>query len=212
MDTLRISVTELDAYRHWVNEEPWMTTEALIAQLSGRGEPSEKMLAGTAFHEQLENLKDDEPLDDFERNGLTFKVNLSGEFFLPRVQEVKTEMVYPILGTRTTLVGKADAVYGRHVFDHKLTETFDAEKYTDSFQWRAYLVLFDADKFTYNCFTGKEKNGVWIVSELNRLTVNRYAGMEKELQVAVHDLVQFIRNNVPKRLNDKEAQEKMLAW
>ena len=111
-----------------------------------------------------------------------------------------------------TLVGKADAVYGKHVFDHKLTETFDAEKYTDSLQWRAYLVLFDADRFTYNCFTGKEKNGEWIVSELNRLTVNRYAEVEKDVAVAVRNLENFIRNYIPKRLNDKEAEEKMLAW
>ena len=122
MDTLRISVTELDSYRHWENDEPWMSTEALVAQLSGRGEPTDKMLAGTAFHEQLENLQDHECLDDFERNGLLFKVNLTGELFLPRVQEIKTEKAYEFGGTKVTLVGKADAVYGKHVFDHKLTE------------------------------------------------------------------------------------------
>ena len=36
--------------------------------------------------------------------------------------------------------------------------------------------------------------------------------VEKDVAIAVRNLENFIRNYIPKRLNDKEAEEKMLAW
>lgn len=212
MDTLRLSVTELDSFRHWENDEPWMTTEKLIEQLSGRGEATDKMRAGSAFHAQLESLQDHEYLDSFSRDGFDFDIQLNGELFLPQILEVKTEMKFRFDDLEVTLVGKADAIYGKKIWDHKLSEQFDAEKYADSLQWRAYLLMFDADSFTYNVFTWKDKKGVIAVNELHQFTVYRYEGIEKDVRDAVRLTSLFIKGSVPQRLNDAEQDAKALQW
>jgi hypothetical protein len=210
MNTLRISVTELDAWRYYC-EEDWMTTEVFLSRLRGEDEENDAMRAGTAFHNFLEHAEECE-VDEFESEGIKFSIDCDIQVPLPKVREIKTEKDYRIGHTLVTLVGKADAVDGREVFDHKLSKEFNPDRYMDSYQWRAYLTMFDGWRFTYNVFTGKEKDGTWSVTDFDQLSMYAYDGMEEDVLNAVTELTWFIEKYVPERLNDAEADAKKVQF
>lgn len=218
---LRISATELEAYRLY-RQMKWLSHDEFVRRLRGERDDKLLMQAGTAFHAFLEHADEWEG-DEVVQDDFVFILEFDGVLPLPTIREIKTERQYEIDGQAVTLVAKADAVNGLIVEDHKLTEEFSAEWYIDSLQWRIYLSLFGADAFTYNCFEGKEvklkgrhkrKDGkhVWEVTGLHRLTVNRYAGMEREVLQWLRDLVAFIRVHVPERIDHPEAFEKQLPF
>jgi hypothetical protein len=62
------------------------------------------------------------------------------------------------------------------IYDHKLTERFDAERYADSYQWRCYLLMFGARKFVYNVFEGREGNAAneWVIHGFQQFPLYAY--------------------------------------
>lgn len=218
---LRTSATELEAFRLY-RQMKWLSHDEFVRRLLGERDDKLIMQAGTAWHTFLEHAVEWDG-DEVVQDDFVFILEFDGVLPLPTIREIKTERKYEIDGLNVTLVAKADAVNGLVVEDHKLTEEFSAEWYIDSLQWRVYLSIFGADKFIYNCFEGKEvklkgrhkrKDGkhVWEVTGLHRLTVNRYEGMEREVRSWLGDLVKFIREYVPERINDPMAIEKQLPF
>lgn len=218
---LRISATELEAFRLY-RQMKWLSHDEFVRRLRGERGDSLMMLAGTAFHKFLE-LANEWEGDEVVQDDFVFILEFDGVLPLPMIREIKTERQYEIDGLAVTLVAKADAVNGLIVEDHKLTEQFSAELYIDSLQWRIYLSIFGANTFIYNCFEGKEVKlkgrqkrpdgkHVWEVTDLHRLTVNRYEGMEREVLRWLRDLVGFIREHVPERIGHPEAFEKHLPF
>jgi|SRR5579859_2111041 len=199
---MRISVTHLDqlAYFHASDGEPWeMSLDELVRRLLNQEPPSPAMAAGTAFHSILENAKAGDELREVERDGFKFRFEVEGEFPLPQIRELKGTKDFVVDGETVTLSGQVDAFTGWRVDDHKLTERLDAEKYADSWQWRAYLSLYGCDEFRYNIFECylRERENVRIVHSYHPLTFYRYPDMESDLQRAVEQFTHFVRTYAP---------------
>jgi hypothetical protein len=141
---MRISVTELDAYRRYRDQED-VELEQLLLQLRKLEPPSQAMLAGKAFHYVLEHAKPGEELTTAKVDDFTFRFQLDCALELPRVRELKGEIVVMTSVGPVTLVGVVDGLDGP-VIDYKLTSRFEAERYADSYQWRCYLLMFGMSK------------------------------------------------------------------
>jgi hypothetical protein len=195
---VRISVTDLDSYLYWLSSED-MTLDQLVARLRGQEPPGPNMLAGRAFHSLLETAGLGE-IGSAERDGWTFKFELDAELPIPVVRELKAERVLNIGGQRVTLVGKVDALQGTLVRDYKLTERFDAERYADSYQWRAYLSMFHATAFVYDVFQCVyDDDQVVRITDYHQLRFSAYPEMLADVTRAVSGLVEIIAKHVPEK-------------
>lgn len=186
---MRLSVTGLEAFRRYRDRED-VELEDLLRQLRKEEPPSRPMLAGSALHKVLETAG---PcvLDVVEQDGFCFRFALDETVCLPQVRELKGEVQLQTPSGPVTLVGVVDSIHGTEVFDHKLTARFDAEKYAESYQWRCYLTMFHASKFTYNIFVGQDKETEWVVTEYHPLTFYAYPGMAMAVQAEIEQFAAF---------------------
>lgn len=196
---MRVSVSDVDAYRYYLASES-MTLDEFLARLRRETPPTPAMAAGTAFHKFLETSGPGE-LVDATVDGIEFRFDLSADVALPDIRELKATKEYLIDGIAVELVGKVDAMSGYRVWDHKLTSRFDPERYADSFQWRAYLTILGAQRFTYNVFTAYEDEaaGAWIVKGFDSLDFYRYPGMERDVATQLTDFVRFVKKHLPEK-------------
>ncbi len=149
---IRISVSDLESYRYFKNNEDG-TLEDLVKRLLHQDPPTPNMLAGKAFAKFMETAAVGE-FASATVEGWTFNFECEVSIALPAVRELKAEMVVETPSGPVTLVGVADGLNGM-VRDQKLVEKFDPERYLDSLQWRAYLVMFNARTFIYDVFLAK---------------------------------------------------------
>lgn len=197
---MRISVTDVDSFRYYQRSED-MTLDDILRRLRHEEPATPAMEAGRAFHRFLET-HDGGEVDHCEVDGFRFHFELDAEISLPPVREIKAEFPVVVDGVPVTLVGKVDAIHGKRVDDHKLTSRFDAERYADAFQWRAYLHIFGADAFRYNVFTGSETKHGWVIRAYDELPLYRYPGLERDVMRMLREFVDFAREHMPER---KEA-------
>lgn len=195
-------VSNIEAYRQWKNWRPLFegqdepTVDDLVRFITV-DEPSEAMLAGTAFHKAMETAQDGSH-DAFEANGYRF-VLPDAEISLPAIREMRAYREYGEL----TVTGQVDALEGRIVFDHKTTGRFDPERYLDGCQWKFYLDLFEANEFRWNVFVLKElEPKVYRVAEPQVLKAYRYPEMRADCEMLAADYLEFARVHIP---NQKEA-------
>jgi hypothetical protein len=184
---MRIAVTALETWRYWKASED-STVDELIAKLTYAEPPTPQMAAGAAFAKLMEHARD-RALHDEEQDGWSFYFDLDGELALPAVRELKGEMTLETPSGLVTLVGKVDGYDGK-VYDQKLSERIDAERYFDSLQWRAYLLMFGAREFVYDLFHAKyESEGQRVtVGEHQRLSFFAYPNMRQDVERAVAEL------------------------
>lgn len=190
-------VSNIEALRQWKNwhplfegqEEP--SVDDLVHRIT-TDEPSEAMMAGTAFHKAIELAQDGEH-DAFEANGYRF-ILPNAELALPAIREMRAYGDYGAL----TVTGQVDAIAGRVVFDHKTTGRFDPERYLDGCQWKFYLDLFEADEFQWNVFVIKElEPQVYQVAAPQILKAYRYPGMRADCELLAADYLDFARKFLP---------------
>jgi hypothetical protein len=193
---MRISVSDLDQLRYYKDSE--MELSDLLARLRRETPPTREMQAGTALHKFLDLSENGGDIEQIDVDGFRFRFELDGEIALPQIRELKALKEYDINGQAVTLVGKVDALNGLTVYDHKLSASFDAERYTDALQWRAYLVIFGAKQFTYNVFVGGEeaKTGEWKIREFHQVSFYTYPGIERDILKAVTEYVQFANQHL----------------
>lgn len=203
---LRVSVSDVDQLRYYLaNEE--MELDDLLARLRREGEETEPMRAGSALHKALENATEGE-YDKLCADGYTFDLAIDGELDLPPLRELKAEKTYHVAGVNVTLVGKVDTIDGKRVDDHKTTSRFDVEKFYDSYQWRFYLDMFNADLFRWNVFVMRpdsKKAGHYIVSEFHQPTQHRYPALERDCQIELKQFVIFAQRYLPERFTEETA-------
>lgn len=205
MDTLRVSVTDLDQLRYYRDDENGVELAELIARLKHLMPSSEAMEAGTALHKALE-LAELGEFKGLEADGFTFSFETDAEIELAPIREIKAEREYLVDDCIVTLVGKVDAINGRHIADHKFTAKFDADRYLDSYQWRAYLDMFDADAFRWNIFEAVEsapRN--YLVRNVHALSMHRYPGMAEDVERELHEFVRFAREHLADRFIPKAS-------
>lgn len=195
----RISVTDLDSFLYWRNEEE-ATLEDLLQRLRHEDAPSSAMLAGRALHSFLELARADpapRSIDVIETKEHRFLINCDIDLALPEVRELKGEMhIGPV-----TLVGVIDGLEGLSARDYKLTSsTFDATRYIDSYQWRCYLAMFGLSQFDYEVFVGKEtgqsigppRRSIWTITEHHHLRVHAYPALMDDVVRLVNEFNEFL--------------------
>ena len=203
-------VSHIEAYRKrrdWYplfdgDEEP--SLEDLVRQIT-TDEPSEKMLAGTAFHKALELAQVGE-FETLEADGYRFTL-ADGELSLPSIREIRASRRYGEL----VVTGKADCVLGRTVIDHKTTGKIDFDRYLEGYQWRFYLELFEADEFVWNLFQIREVGEkTYRVEAPQVLKVNRYPEIAADCEALAAEYLEFAREHLPADF-DPLASERMAA-
>lgn len=203
---IRLSVTDLDSYLYWKQAED-MGFEELLIRLRGEVEPTDAMMRGRAFHTMFENAQEGEIQSEVV-DGYEFVFEMDATIDLPTIRELKGEMVIPTRYGLVTLVGKVDSMQGITVHDYKLTERFDVERYTDSYQWRAYLTMFQAQRFIYDVFVCRQDrrdSRKLIVFDYHRMPFYAYPNMREELEVAVSGLAQIVVEHVPQKITAEAA-------
>ena len=190
-------VSNIEAVRQWMNWQPLFdgqeepTVEDLVKFILS-DEPTEAMLAGTAFHKAME-LAQDGIHGSFEANGYRF-ILPDAEISLPVVREMRAYGNYRGLD----VTGQVDAVEGKIVIDHKTTGKFDPERYLNGCQWKFYLDLFGADEFRWNIFLIKElEPKVYSVAAPQTLTVRRYPEMRADCEKLAEEYLAFARAHLP---------------
>lgn len=199
---LRLSVSTVDAYRFWREHED-APVEELIAKLRGLKTPESRPMAlGKAFHKALE-LSTIGVFDVLESDGFVFEFPCDVCLSLPELREVKAEKVYFVAGHYVEVVGVVDTLDGRSVEDHKTTAKFDAERFSDSYQWRLYLDMFDADVFRWNVFEIKDEGGALIeIRSFHPLTQYRYPGMGADVNAMLCEVLAFVESHAPDLLDE----------
>lgn len=198
MSRVRISVTELDQYRYFLDSD-YSDFEQYKKQVLGQQEQTEPMKVGHAFAKLRERMGAGEHTEMMSE-GYTFYFDLEYEIDLMPAREIKEEKTLLINGTEVTLVGKVDSVAGLVVYDDKFTENYDPDRYFDSQQWRAYLAMFGAKKFIYNIFIGKIKGLDVYINDFNRLPLFSYPGIADDVVRALDEYVDFLKRYAPERI------------
>ncbi|UXN73413.1 hypothetical protein N8D56_21440 [Devosia sp. A8/3-2] len=141
-------VSNIEAYRQWQNWKPLFdgdeepSLDDLVRRITV-DEPSEAMMAGTAFHAAMELAANGEH-EAFAADGYMFHLP-DAEIALPSIRELRGFKDYG--GSEVT--GKVDCLDGNVVIDHKTTGRVDLERYLSGCQWRFYLDIFEADVFRW---------------------------------------------------------------
>lgn len=197
-------VSEVESYRQFRADED-MELEQFLARVRGQDEPSEAMLAGTAFHKALENGQPGS-CERIEVDGFVFEIEADIALALPTVRETRAARTYLDARHAITVSGQVDGIDGLIVTDHKTTQQFDAERYLSGYQWRYYLDIFNADIFRWNVFElRREALQEYRVVAMHPLVQYRYPGMHEDCARLALDLAEFAAWNLPERFNRRTA-------
>jgi hypothetical protein len=158
--------------------------------------PNEKMLLGTAFHDILENAENKVDLVHTEK--YIFDVTCNAAIFKPQIQEIRASKNYMVDGRDITLSGKCDGITGNKVIDHKLTFRPNPESFFDSYQWRTYLDIFNADIFRYILYAAKQKDNRIEIYDISPITMYRYPGMVGDIEKGIRNFLTFVDEHCPR--------------
>jgi len=196
MSKIIFHCTDLDSMI-WYRKLEDMTVDDMRGRLLRTEPANEKMKMGTVFHAILEDPPDE--INEVEKDGFKFKVTCNSSIQLPQIREIRANKTYSIAGMDITLSGGCDGITGNKVSDHKLTFRPNPDTYFNSFQWRAYLDIFEADAFKYIIYSAKEKNGIVTIHDVSTLSMYRYPEMVDDLKRGIFDLVEFCQEHVPEK-------------
>lgn len=197
-------VSNIEAYRRWMNWKPLFdgqeepTLDDLVRHIT-TDEPSEAMMAGTAFHAAIETAQEGEH-DAFEAMGYTFHLP-DAELALSAIRELRGFKDYGDL----TVSGKVDCLSGKVVIDHKTTSRVDFERYLEGCQWRFYLDIFGAEIFRWHIFELKElADKTYEVKSPQTLEARRYPELGADCARLANEFHEFaVRVGLPdSRLED----------
>jgi len=196
---IHVRVSQLEGLRYWRDQEESILDD-LLARLRGDGPETDQMQAGRALAKFFEHA-DDNAYGEAHVDGWSFSFEVDAEFTRPAHRELEGSIVIETPSGPVLLTGHCDGLDGRAVRDQKLTERWDAERYLDSLQWRAYLVLFDATSFTYDVFVGRygtgRNQGQVTITEYHPMTFYAYPDMRRDVERAVAELAAIIVRHLP---------------
>jgi len=200
-------VSSIETFRRWRLDED-ATPEDLVARLTNF-QPTEAMLAGTAFHKALETSGEGE-YEWLEAEGYRFRMTQSLSIYEPmptlalsQIREVRAHGQYGPL----TVTGKLDVLCGKRVEDHKTTASFKPEGYMEGCQWRFYLDLFDCDVFRWNVFEivpDKSEDKTYLVKPPHILEQYRYPSMHDDCVRLAADFYDFAAHYMPNYIPELE--------
>lgn len=203
MDGIRVSASDIDAFRRYRDDEE-ADLGAFLAQMRRETPPTEAMLAGTALHKALEFAEPGQ-FGELVADGYTFTFDTDAVVDIPVIREMKATREYVVSACVVTLVGKVDAIHGKRVDDHKFTSRYDAERFLDSYQWRIYLDVFGADEFRWNVFEGREVGPqTYVITAVHPLRMHRYPRLRDDIELALMEFVEFARQFLPERITETD--------
>lgn len=203
---MRFSVSDLETWRRFKDDED-QDFDELLRRLAHVDPPGPSMLAGRALAKWFEAGHEGEH-ESATVDGWFFDFDLDGEIALPRWRELPVTKDFPTPSGPVTLSGRVDGFDGFTVRDQKLTERWEAEKYTDSMQWRAYLLMLGASRFMYDVFQAKFEDQTVHLVEYHPLALWRYPGIERDVAVAVEELAEvFARHGARIEKLKQEAKD-----
>lgn len=204
---VRLSVTMLDTFVSGMDNQDMSALQLAERLFMPLVDVPLAMRAGTALHACLEHATDADDLalsltEGWDKFVFLLPDDLEGTVELGHTREHKSVMPLPELDAQ--LVGKYDALTGSHVIDHKLTGRFDHERYIDSLQWRAYLMMTGKPRFAYQVFEhggipepDEHDNRVITIKKYHRMEMCAYPGMADDVMDVVSELVSFAKVWMP---------------
>ena len=193
-------VSNIETFRRWRLDEDQDAAD-LVARLTDF-QPTEPMLAGTAFHKALEQATPGE-YSQLHAQGYTFLLP-DAELALPDIRELRAYRNYGPLN----VTGCVDALHGKRVEDHKTTATFRPDGYLEGCQWRFYLDLFGADVFRWNVFEispVKGQDKTYQVKPPQLLEQCRYPGLHDDCMALAADFYTFAAQHLPNHSIQQKA-------
>lgn len=204
--TYAVSVTVLEKFRRFmVGLTSFDTEQSLLDAITGKFQPTEKVIIGRAFHAILEKCELQEPAE-VTYEGITFSpeqmaVALDYKKEHPHmVSEVPTKKLYTSKYFDILVTGRADIVEGQFIRDAKSKFMAPSVKeYIDSSQWKFYLDMFNSPAFYYDLF--EIQNFRYIVNgRLPDVTIQPYEpleclpymGMKDDLNTLVTDFARYM--------------------
>lgn len=198
---IRCTVTDLDAFRAWRDDEESELPE-LLARLRGKVEPTVNMLAGRAFHRALELAWEDE-IDTLEADGFTFSSPADISIPLSTCREVAVDGIYSTPVGDVHVRGRVDEINGVEVVDHKSTDRMDADRLLSSYQWRLYLDMLSASVFRWNVFEiqpSKDDDHHYVIRGMHRITQYRYPEMSEDVTRLCEQFAEVAIAHLPERV------------
>lgn len=204
---MKYRVSNVEAFREWERDEE-ADIGTLVDKITGVFEPSPAMVAGTAFHQMLEDAISGIEISEAEALGHRFMFPMPLEIEVTPIRELRASKTYMVDGEPITISGQVDAIEGLRIEDHKTTARFDADRYLSGYQWRLYLDIFGAARFRWNIFeivqvesTGQSDGfelppPEYEVFGQHRLERFRYPALEADCLALVTRFARFVREHI----------------
>ena len=215
-----VRVTTIEAFRRFIQGASiYSTEENLLETLTGKFIGNEYTRIGTSFHKII------------ECGDVSKKVNFAslGEFSLIKIDEfdvifnqqqidtaleyksenkgcfheLRTSKKYLIDGIEIEVSGGLDLLLGNLIRDikTKYSSLRSIEDYTNSYQWRFYLDLFEMEEFCYDIFEFKgykKERDLYDVSKLQLvrhepITCIWYAGMQRDIEKLLSQFIEYLQ-------------------
>ena len=175
---MRVSATLLEGYRLYTSTD-WKTEADLIDSIKGIFVPTPAMDLGTAFHAVLETPERCRVAGGYRSGAYAFDDATMAPLFALIDRRGVFEVKHTIELDGHTLVAKADQLCGATIQEFKTTlSTFDAEKYTASYQWRVMSLIFQPAVITYHVASlADHGNSVVELKSLDSVSLYPYAGL-----------------------------------
>lgn len=183
------SVTDLENFRKYLSNE--IEFEELLLRLNRKQSPTDKMMVGRALHSILENPEEYYVKPIYIFDGIIFEANLIKELLKDKVnaREVKANKLY----SKTLVSGVADGLSGLFVIEYKISfNSFDIERYMNSYQWRFYIDMFEAIGAEYVIIV---LDNAMQAKDIIRFKLYRYDGLQNDLINLIKDFELFLLNN-----------------
>lgn len=192
----RIPVTALDQYQYFLDSD--MSEQEFIHSITTKSPPTVAMAVGIAWHSILENWQGETADNRYYQDGFVFdlsQLNSDDEIIIGEASQREKKQVWQGVDG-VDLVGKFDVITPFAIIDHKLTANFDPERYFNSWQWRAYLMMTGKPKMIYQVFEHTGLNGdVITIKDYHRLEVLAYDGMTGDVKEIVCDFNALLKKH-----------------
>lgn len=175
--------SRLDEFRAYQSGEMWngdeYTPEEFVRRMT-EPEESDAMIAGTALHSVMERSAFGDLPNEIKQDGWIIIFDIDAEIVLPAMREVPVCREHKGI----KLHGRVDAMGAHTVHDLKTTQSIDADRYLDSYQWRAYLWMSGCSRFVYDIFrvSRDEKRREMVVKEYVPITLIAYPGLSRDVE------------------------------
>ena len=163
---MKIWTSDLDSYRFLYStdkRDQWMTDERFWDGLTDRSPTTASQLAGSAWHDALENSRsvpgENLVISAFTFNKQQYEFTVDHDGVVIAAPEKEQHFEMEIAGHLVT--GRVDGLTQTSVIDYKtsLKQLHPPGKFMDAWQWRVYLLAFKRRVFWYNTFLLKILEG-----------------------------------------------------